>query len=164
MRVSPSDIWKFADATAPAFGLGLAIMRIGCFLNGCCFGKPTDLPWGINYPLFGDAHLWQMAHGLTEPFAILPVHPTQLYEAIYSLIGAGLAYWLLRKKLTPGIAALVFAIWLTAFRLANHFLRAFPYSQTVTLYVYPAFYLVIIAMCGYLLQKRLRTPLIESIL
>jgi len=148
-------IWKFGDAVAPAFGLGLAVMRVGCFLNGCCFGRPTNLPWGIEYPLFSDAHFWQLSRGLTDAFTVLPVHPTQLYELAYSFAGAVLAYWLWRKKLTPGTAILSFALWLTVFRLLNHFLRAFPYATSVTDCLYPAFYLALIAACGWLLYRKL---------
>lgn len=148
------DIWKFGDAAAPALGIGLAVMRIGCFLNGCCFGKPTDLPWGVSYPLFSDAHLWQMAHGLTGPFTIFAIHPTQLYEAIYTLVGAGLALWLYRRKAKAGTPLLVFIFWLTCFRLANHFLRALPYDALVTNVIYPAFYVAIILVCFGILYAR----------
>jgi phosphatidylglycerol---prolipoprotein diacylglyceryl transferase len=52
---------------APAIAIGMAIGRIGCFLNGCCYGKPSSLPWSVN---FGD--------GIYR-------HPTQLYESIFML-------------------------------------------------------------------------------
>jgi phosphatidylglycerol:prolipoprotein diacylglycerol transferase len=45
---------KFGNLVAPSIALGVAIGRIGCFLRGCCYGKPTSLPWGIN---FGDGIL-----------------------------------------------------------------------------------------------------------
>lgn len=150
------DVWRFGDATAPAFGSGLAVMRIGCYLNGCCFGRPTDLPWGTAYPLFGDTHLWQMAHGLTDPFTVLPVHPTQIYELAYSLVGAALAYWIWRKKTTPGVAVLAFAVWLTTLRLFNHYLRALAYDDAITQIGYPAMYLVILIMGAFLLYKKSR--------
>jgi len=59
---------KRGNQFAPAVALGLAVGRIGCFLHGCCYGKPTNLPWAVN---FGDNVLR---------------HPTQLYESIYCLI------------------------------------------------------------------------------
>ncbi len=55
-------------AATPALAVGHAIGRIGCFLVGDDYGKPTDLPWGIAFP-----------EGL--PPTTVPVHPTQLYEA-----------------------------------------------------------------------------------
>ena len=54
--------------------IGFAIGRIGCFINWCCFGILTDLPWGIQ--------VWDY----------LPVHPTQIYEIIFVLILFGLFF------------------------------------------------------------------------
>src|SRR5687768_4181980 len=55
------------SAAAPALAVGHAIGRVGCFLVGDDYGRPTDLPWGVAFP-----------RGL--PPALDPVHPTQLYE------------------------------------------------------------------------------------
>ena len=54
--------------------LGLGIARIGCFLNGCCFGKPTHLPWGVIFP--ADSPAGWAYEGVTR------VHPTQIYETM----------------------------------------------------------------------------------
>jgi phosphatidylglycerol:prolipoprotein diacylglycerol transferase len=77
--------------------LGLAIGRVGCFLNGCCFGGPCDLPWGIRFPPESPPWLDQVARGLLPPAGgaaasnwSLPVHPAQLYAAV----DAGLLAWL----------------------------------------------------------------------
>ncbi len=59
----------FLDVTAPSLALGHAFGRFGCFCYGCCYGKPTDLPWGCRFP-FDPSH---------------PRHPTQLYEAFFLL-------------------------------------------------------------------------------
>lgn len=62
-----------ADITTPALCIGYAITRIGCFLNGCCHGHATDLPWGVYFP---------------ENAAQFPmhVHPTQLYASAGSIL------------------------------------------------------------------------------
>jgi phosphatidylglycerol:prolipoprotein diacylglycerol transferase len=65
---------KTADAFAPAVALGHAIGRLGCFSSGCCWGKPTALPWGVT---FTDPYANEM---FGVPLGI-PLHPTQLYEA-----------------------------------------------------------------------------------
>lgn len=65
------------DLFIPSLALGVAIGRIGCFLNGCCFGLPSDLPWACTFPpesLAGDV------------YPGVQVHPTQLYESVYMLI------------------------------------------------------------------------------
>jgi len=68
---------SITDLLIPSTALGIAIGRLGCFLNGCCFGVPTGLPWGIHFPPDSLA-------GTVFPRAC--VHPTQLYEAGYALL------------------------------------------------------------------------------
>jgi phosphatidylglycerol---prolipoprotein diacylglyceryl transferase len=77
-----------ADIMAPAAALGYGFGRIGCFLNGCCYGAPTNLPWGTHFLLDPDS-------GLCTP----PSHPTQIYAALGSWAIFGLLV-LLRGKLT----------------------------------------------------------------
>src|SRR5262245_3692263 len=62
-------MWTVADALTPSFALGTVFGRIGCFLNGCCYGKPTHLPWGVVFPPDSFAGL---------EFGTTPVHPSQL--------------------------------------------------------------------------------------
>src|SRR5262247_941557 len=67
-------LWTTCDVFAPGIALGHVIGRLGCLFAGCCYGKPTTMPWGITF---------------TDPFAAanvgtplgVPLHPTQLYEA-----------------------------------------------------------------------------------
>lgn len=67
------------DIIAPYVGLGYAIHRaFGCFLNGCCYGAPTDLPWGVLFPPNHPAHQLYGAQA--------HIHPTQLYMAISGLV------------------------------------------------------------------------------
>jgi len=66
--------WKAADALAPAVVLGQSIGRLGCFAAGCCFGKPTSVPWAVT---FRDLYA---ARAVGTPMDT-PLHPTQLYES-----------------------------------------------------------------------------------
>jgi phosphatidylglycerol:prolipoprotein diacylglycerol transferase len=50
---------KYLDILAVGLMLALVFGRIGCFLNGCCYGKPTDLPWGVRFPYYSFAYLSQ---------------------------------------------------------------------------------------------------------
>lgn len=84
-------MWTVADALAPALALGTAFGRVGCFLNGCCYGRPTTLPWGVTFP--PDSFP-------TLEFGSTPVHPSQLYFAAAGL-GLFLLTWGLRRKLSP---------------------------------------------------------------
>ena len=67
-------IWTTADLFAPGIALGHVVGRFGCLLAGCCYGRPTDLPWGITFtsPL--------AASNVGTPLGV-PLHPTQLYDA-----------------------------------------------------------------------------------
>ncbi|RMD98358.1 MAG: hypothetical protein D6812_13605, partial [Deltaproteobacteria bacterium] len=81
------DVPKMMDVGAMPIGIGMFFTRIGCFLNGCCHGKLTLVPWGVSYPpesLLFKAH---KARGWLPPDATgsLPVHPSQLYESFMGL-------------------------------------------------------------------------------
>jgi len=84
---------RLADCIVPGLLVGLAIGRIGCFLNGCCYGGPCDLPWAVQFPPESPPWLDQAARGLLPAAAAgggmpwsLPVHPAQLYAAIDAAI------------------------------------------------------------------------------
>ena len=123
-RVVKINPWALADALAPAIGVGIAIMRLGCFLNGCCFGRTTTLPWAVKYPAGSLAHIRQIAEDAGIIFqGPQPVHPTQLYELLAALTAAFIAAWLLRRQSPSGTAALAALVWFTAFRWLNSALR-----------------------------------------
>ena len=71
--------WTTCDVFAPGIALGHVTGRLGCLAAGCCYGKPTDVPWGIVFtnPL--------AAANVGTPLGI-PLHPTQLYEAGAALV------------------------------------------------------------------------------
>ena len=76
-------ILAMGDIGLPFLPLGHSIARLGCFLNGCCWGYPTDGPTGVVFPKWSLAFRQQLDDGLLERSAhgSLPVHPTQLYES-----------------------------------------------------------------------------------
>src|SRR3954452_23847963 len=67
-------LWTTCDVFAPGIALGHVVGRMGCFFAGCCYGKPTSVPWAIT---FRDPYA---AANVGTPLNI-PLHPTQLYEA-----------------------------------------------------------------------------------
>jgi phosphatidylglycerol:prolipoprotein diacylglycerol transferase len=68
------DAWTVADLTAPGIALGHVIGRLGCLLAGCCYGRPTDVPWAITFT--NPAAATNVGTPLNTP-----LHPTQLYDA-----------------------------------------------------------------------------------
>lgn len=149
--------WRFADSSAPALGMAAALVRVGCFLNGCCYGKPTTLPWGVSYPLGSSAHTDQLLDGSIGLFdSPLPVHPTQFYEAAAALACAGIAHIVLRKRVADGAAFLAFMLGFTAFRLGNFYLLETQPRLAAPHWFYPALYTITIAAILILLRSRLR--------
>lgn len=76
-------ILPMGDIGLPFLPLGHSIARLGCYLNGCCWGYPTSAPTGVTFPRWSLAFRQQVDDGLIERSAAapLPVHPTQLYES-----------------------------------------------------------------------------------
>src|SRR5262249_14336628 len=79
------DVGRAADWFGPAVPLGHAVGRVGCFLAGCCYGAPCDLPWAVRFPS-------------THTTLGLPVHPTQLYEVAGNLALFGLLTWFYPRR------------------------------------------------------------------
>jgi len=116
-RFKKIALWKLADVLAPSIPLGYVFGRIGCFLNGCCFGSRCDLPWAVSYP-----------EGNMNGAPTYPVHPSQLYDSLLSLIlYLGLA-WLYRRKKFDGQ---VFAAYLLCYAVTRSIVESFrgDYSQ-----------------------------------
>lgn len=103
----------FLDAAAPVMALGEAMSRVGCFLNGCCFGTPTSVLAGVTYPRGSQPFIAHVTQGLIPQSAehSLAVHPTQLYAAgICGLLSVLLLWSFARDQLFPGALLCVFAI------------------------------------------------------
>lgn len=83
---------RLFDIYAPALALGIFLTRIGCFLNGCCYGEPTTLACGVVFPPDCPAGEYQRPGGV-EPE---PLHPTQLYSSGYGLVIFVTLLWLER--------------------------------------------------------------------
>ncbi len=91
-KIRKLNFLQLADTIAPSFLLGAGITRIGCFLNGCCFGKPTTSPLGLQFPPDSPA-------GFICPYT--RIHPTQLYASALGLILFAILL-LLEKKMRKG--------------------------------------------------------------
>jgi phosphatidylglycerol:prolipoprotein diacylglycerol transferase len=73
------NIWTVADLMAPGIALGHVVGRMGCLLAGCCYGRPTTMPWGITFTNPA------AAANVGTPLGV-PLHPTQLYDAFGELL------------------------------------------------------------------------------
>ncbi|MBT4483214.1 MAG: prolipoprotein diacylglyceryl transferase [Candidatus Latescibacteria bacterium] len=93
------NVLRYMDFIAPSLGLGEFFTRMGCFLNGCCFGKPTEATLGIVFPDSSVAGYY---------FSDVHIHPTQLYNSIFGLTICILILFLERYKRFDGFSALLF--------------------------------------------------------
>jgi phosphatidylglycerol:prolipoprotein diacylglycerol transferase len=118
-------MWSTADALTPSFALGTAFGRVGCFLNGCCYGRPTRMPWGVVFPPDSFAGL---------EFGNAPVHPSQLYFAFAGLALFGLTWGLRRRMRVPGTLFWTFLILFALVRIPLDFTRAYePGAQALAI-------------------------------
>ena len=102
-------LWKLADVLTPSLALGHFFGRLGCFTTGCCFGKECSLPWAVTYP---------QGHEI----AGIPVHPTQIYEALANLALYAALAWFFRRKTFDGQ---VFALYLLAYSILRSIIEVF---------------------------------------
>ncbi|HXM36066.1 MAG TPA: prolipoprotein diacylglyceryl transferase [Pyrinomonadaceae bacterium] len=110
--------WKTADACAPGIALGNVLGRQGCFSAGCCWGKPTHLPWGVKFT--------QLGHEITGVPTGVPLHPTQLYESFAMLIVFFFLLWLHRRRRFNGQVIMAYALLYAAIRFVIEFFRDDP--------------------------------------
>ena len=113
-------VWTTCDAFAPGIAVGQAVGRMGCFLAGCCYGRPTDAPWGITF---------------TDPFAAansgtplgVSLHPTQPYEALAALAILGVLLLVERRgRMFPGFTFLTYLFAYGAARFVIEIYRGDP--------------------------------------
>lgn len=98
-RIKKLPFWRLVDTLSLGFALCSALGRIGCLLAGCCYGRPTTLPWAICFP---PGH----------PTAGYAVHPTQAYDALYNLgLYVALAWSYGNKRFDGQIFALYLLIY-----------------------------------------------------
>lgn len=116
--------WKVADAFAPAVALGQAIGRQGCFAAGCCWGKPTGLPWGVHFTEQAHEFTGVPIYGPTNEDLYL--HPTQLYESITMLVVFGILVYLHRHKRFDGQVLVAYGIIYAIVRFLIEFVRDDP--------------------------------------
>ena len=96
------DGWKTADVLAPGVVVGQAVGRLGCFMAGCCYGKPAaDLPWAVT---FRDVYA---NRNVGTPLDT-PLHPTQIYESLACFLILGILLWMSPRKRFHGQIVLAY--------------------------------------------------------
>lgn len=114
LRRHRQPVLTVCDAFSPAIALGSGITRLGCFLNGCCFGRPCHLPWAITFAPDSFAG---------ETYPGVPLHPTQLYLAFAGFANFALLWSLRRRLARPGQLFFLFLLLESASRFVVDFFR-----------------------------------------
>jgi phosphatidylglycerol:prolipoprotein diacylglycerol transferase len=117
-RIKRLPMWKLGDIMAPSIALGSAFGRIGCLLNGCCYGRECQLPWVVHFPYGHPTY----PHG---------VHPTEIYDSLLNFAFYGLLAWAYRRKKFDGQ---IFGMYLVGYALLRSFVEIFRGD-------YPQYYL-----------------------
>ncbi|MEM7392668.1 MAG: prolipoprotein diacylglyceryl transferase [Verrucomicrobiota bacterium] len=95
--VKKIPMWVLGDVAVVGLVLGHGVGRIGCFMNGCCYGSECALPWAVHFP--------------EEPAGVTR-HPTQLYEACFNFLVYGFLVWYYpRKKKHGAVVAMYLSLY-----------------------------------------------------
>jgi len=105
-----------ADAFAPGIALGHGIGRLGCFAAGCCWGRPTHLPWAVTFTN-------PVANEIVGVPLSIPLHPTQLYESAAELAIFGILYWRFGRTHRAGDVISLYLMLYCAARFVVEFYR-----------------------------------------
>jgi len=138
------------DAFALAIPPGHAIGRLGCLLQGCCWGTPTSLPWGVRYPEGSYAYASQLEQGMlhdAQPLSLL-VHPTPLYELAFDLALWGLLLWARPRLSAHGSLFRLYLTSYAAFRFLAEFVRGDSFAPAGFM-LKPVQVLLLAATLGY---------------
>lgn len=121
LRREKAPILAFLDRGVPLVGLSFGFVRFGCFLGGCDYGKVTAGSLGVRFPADSPAAIDHAMRGwIPRGAPSLPVHPTQLFEALLGLVAAGIASLWLRRKERDGRA---FATWIVLYAIGRFLLE-----------------------------------------
>ena len=114
VRLKSLPLWKITDILAPSIALGHAFGRIGCLMNGCCYGRVCNLPWAIQFPYGHETYPNQL-------------HPTQIYESLLNLGLYTFLAWRFRRKRFQGE---IFASYLLGYAVLRALVEMFRGDYT----------------------------------
>jgi phosphatidylglycerol:prolipoprotein diacylglycerol transferase len=125
-KIKKYQFLPYADAVAPTIGIGICLTRIGCFLNGCCYGAPTHDALGVKFPANSPAGYYQHeAHSAA-------LYPSQLFESAGGLLIAIIVVIVgLKKNLVTGIQFYLTGILYAVLRFSVDFTRFYTPKEHI---------------------------------
>ncbi|MFH0919033.1 MAG: prolipoprotein diacylglyceryl transferase [Fibrobacterota bacterium] len=122
-RYRKQPLLEVLDVSMPPLAFGMAVGRIGCFLNGCCYGLPAALPWAFSFPADCPAGAYQAA------MQVHALHPAQLYMVLGDLLMGLLLILLERYKRFTGFTTLLFFMFYAVDRSVVDLFRYYPTNE-----------------------------------
>lgn len=119
MKRKKLPVWKVCDIFAPSIALGVAIGRWGCFFAGCCWGKPTELPWGVTFTN-------PYTHQIVGTPLNEVLHPTQIYHSLTNLFIFFVLIAIRKKKSIEGELFWLYILFYSVSRFFLEYLRGDP--------------------------------------
>lgn len=156
LRRHRMPVWRTCDAFAPGIALGHAVGRLGCLLAGCCYGRPTNMPWSITFTnTFA-------ASNVGTPLGV-HLHPTQLYESfaeltiLLILLGSES-----RGRQFPGRTFWLYILLYGVSRFITEFYRGDPRGMVFDLLSTSQFISVLLVPLSLLMLARLSKPKVDE--
>ncbi|WP_461205985.1 prolipoprotein diacylglyceryl transferase family protein [Clostridium sp. DL1XJH146] len=155
-KIMKKNIKVFLDILTIPFMISFFIMRIGCFLNGCCGGIYTNSVLGVRFPNNYSSEINKLfGSKFVQTISNMKVYPTQLFEGGFALLFVIIILLLKnRLRLKEGQLFLISAIYFSSFRWFVMYFRVLPYVDYVKIYLYPFIYFstivigVVLLRCG----------------
>ena len=158
-------LWQVADISMPSIALGIAFARIGCYLNGCCFGKPspTGFPLAQAFP-DGSIPAQHYATQFGPEWPVL-LYPTQIISSLNALILFVVLTLLFKRRRFDGQLFCLFGIWYGLSRAAIEFLRAdnaLTVRGVMTTWQLAGLLLAVGCAVFWIVLQRRRQPLLKT--
>lgn len=158
LKFSKISIWVFLDKLIIPFLISFFVMKWGCFLNGCCYGKSYTGIFATSLPLVELEKYNKLKNTIAfMPQIPLTVYPTQVMEGFGALLIGGILAYRIKKNIydkREGILFLKGALYFTILRWIVFYFRDLPYSKVVLNFAYPLLYLFIITGCIFFIKRR----------
>lgn len=124
-RARGHSLLRVSDLIIPSVFVGVGFGRIGCLLNGCCYGEPCSLPWAITFPAGSLPFNAFVELGMLDPTAprTMPIHPTQIYSSLDGFLEAAILAWFYWHKRRDGEVFAFACLMYSTSRFLMEFLR-----------------------------------------
>jgi phosphatidylglycerol:prolipoprotein diacylglycerol transferase len=144
--------WKVADLCAPSIALGQAIGRIGCFMAGDDYGRPSNVPWAV---AFSDPDAANIGGAPLH----VPLHPVQLYESAVCLLLFGYLVWFAARRHRDGSVIVAYTLLYAIARFALEFFRGdadrgFVFGGVLSTSQFIAIVMVVVALVATVFRPR----------